>query len=223
MSYPNDPSAEDPYGQGGQGHSGGYPPPASGDSGGHPAPPPGQPGGYPPPQPGQYGPPGQHGQPGQYGQQPGGYPPPPPGQPDQYGPPGQYGQYGQQTGGYAPHPGYGPQPSSATTGQPNQDERTMALLSHLSGIVLGFLGPLIFYLIKKDESPFVRDQAAQALNFQILVAIAHVISLILYVIIIGGLLQMAVLVGALILAIMGGVAANRGEWYRYPFNVDWIK
>lgn len=202
MSYPNGPSPEDPYGQQGQGASGGYPTPDQ--SGGYPTPPPGQYGGDP-----QQG----HQQPGPQqpydpsGYQSGGYPPP------------QQGQYG----GYAPHPGYGPQPSSATTGQPNQDERTMALLTHLSGIVLSFVGPLIFFLIKKDESPFVRDQAAQALNFQILVTIGYVISVILYIIIIGAFLQMILWVGALVFCILAGVAANRGEWYRYPFNVSWVK
>ena len=99
----------------------------------------------------------------------------------------------------------------------------MALLTHLSGIVLGFIGPLIFFLIKKDESPFVRDQAAQALNFQILVAIGYVISIILYIVIIGAFLQMIIWVGALVFSILAGVAANRGEWYRYPFNVSWVK
>lgn len=196
MSYPNGPSPEDPYGQQGQGPSGGHPAPDQ--SGGHPTPPPG-PGD---PQQGYQQPGGQPYDPS--GHQSGGYPPP-------------------QQGGYVPHPGYGPQPSSATTGQPNQDERTMALLTHLSGIVLGFIGPLIFFLIKKDESPFVRDQAAQALNFQILVAIGYVVSVILYIIIIGAFLQMIIWVGALVFAILAGVAANRGEWYRYPFNVSWVK
>ncbi|GAA0985212.1 DUF4870 domain-containing protein [Nocardiopsis tropica] len=226
MSYPNNPP-EDPYGQGDPtgrddgsgGRSGGYPPP--GGSGGYPPPPqdpsgypggghPGQPGGYPPPgypghqDPGSYqGPPGYPGQPGYQeqtgGYQQGGYPPP----------------------GYPPHGGYGQ--SSATTGQPNSEERTMALLTHLSGIVLGFLVPLIMYLVKKDESPFLRHQSAQALNFQILLTIGYVISIPLSFILIGGLLSLVLWVLAVVFGILAGTAANRGEWYRYPVNVDWVK
>lgn len=199
MSYPNGPSPEDPYSQQGGQPSGGYPAPDQ--SGGYPPPPQGPPG-Y-----GQGGPPP--------GYEQGGYPPPPPGY-DQGG----YAQQGQY-GGYAPHPGM--QGSSATTGQPNQDERTMGLLSHLSGILLGFLGPLIFFLIKKDESPFVRDQAAQALNFQFILLIGYVIAMVLYIIFIGALLQLALWVCAVVFGILGGVAANKGEWYRYPFNVSWVK
>ncbi|WP_067605773.1 DUF4870 domain-containing protein [Nocardiopsis listeri] len=212
MSYPNGPSPEDPYSQ--QGDPSGQP---GRPSGGYPAH--DQGGGYPPPPP----PPGQPGygqsgpqQPGYdqggYGQ--GGYPPPP--GYDQGG----YAQQGQY-GGYAPHPGM--PGSSATTGQPNQDERTMALLSHLSGILLWFIGPLIFFLIKKDESPFVRDQAAQALNFQLLLLIGYLISAVLYIIFIGAILQLAVWVCAVVFGILGGIAANKGEWYRYPFNVSWVK
>ena len=202
MSYPNGPSPEDPYSQqGGQPGppSGGYPTPDQG--GGYPPPPPGQPG-Y-----------GQSG-PQQPGYDQGGYPPPP--GYDQGG----YAQQGQY-GGYAPHPGM--QESSATTGRPNQDERTMGLLSHLSGILLGFLGPLILFLIKKDESPFVRDQAAQALNFQFILLIGYVIAMVLYVIFIGALLQLALWVCAVVFGILGGVAANKGEWYRYPFSIRLLK
>lgn len=216
MSYPNGPSPEDPYSQGGQPGqpSGGYPAPDQGA--GYPPPPPGQPGyGQSGPQQPGYG----HSGPQQPGYDQGGYSqggyPPPPGY-DQGGYP-QQGQYG----GYAPPPGM--PGSSATTGQANQDERTMGLLSHLSGILLGFLGPLIFFLIKKDESPFVRDQAAQALNFQFILLIGYLISAVLYVVFIGAILQLAVWVCAVVFGILGGIAANKGEWYRYPFNVSWVK
>lgn len=99
----------------------------------------------------------------------------------------------------------------------------MGLLSHLSGILFSVLGPLVLYLIKKDESPFVRDQAAQALNFQILLLIGYLISMVLYFILIGALIHLALWVCAIVFGIMGAMAANKGEWYRYPFNVSWIK
>ncbi|MEU2946175.1 DUF4870 domain-containing protein [Nocardiopsis alba] len=215
MSYPENPSPEDPYGGQNQGGYGGYPPPQGGQpSGGYPTP--GQPGGYPPPP----GHPGEHPQQGGYppmGHEQGGFPPP--GQ-DQGGyppPPGGYGGYG----GYGPHPGAAA--SSATTGQPNADERSMGLISHLGGGLLGLLVPLIMYLIKKDESPFIRDQAAQALNFQILILIVYIVSFPLMLLIIGYLTWFAAWVCAIVFGIMGGMAANKGEWYRYPFNVSWIK
>ncbi|GAB3711045.1 DUF4870 domain-containing protein [Nocardiopsis oceani] len=226
MSYPNTPPPEDPYGQGGQypgqGGSGGYPPqPGPYDGGQQPGYPPPGTGGYPPP-----GDPQQGGYPPQGYPQQGGYPPqgdpyqggyPPPGS---YPPPGPGGYPGQQ-GGYAPPPGYGD--SSAVTGQANQEERTFALLTHLSGIILGFVVPLVMYLIKKDESPFLRDQAAQALNFQLLLLIGYVIAIPLSFIFIGTILSFALWVCAIVFGIMGGMASNRGEWYRYPVDVGWVK
>ena len=61
----------------------------------------------------------------------------------------------------------------------SQDEKTMALLAHLGGIFFGFIPSLIIWLIKKDESAFVAEQAKEALNFQITVMIGFVISFIL--------------------------------------------
>ncbi|MGW9347905.1 DUF4870 domain-containing protein [Nocardiopsis flavescens] len=226
------PGQHDPYGgypaPGQQGHSGGYPAPGHQDpSGGYP--PPGyqdQSGGY--PAPGQQGHSGGYPPPG-YQDPSGGYPPP--GAPGGYPPPGGYqdqtGGYqaaGYQQGGYGPQPGgYGPQPGSATGAPPSGDERQMALFAHLGGGILGFLVPLIIYLIKRDESPFIRDQSAQALNFQLLILIGYVVSSILSIIVIGGILGFVCWVASVVFGILGGVAANKGEWYRYPFNVSWVK
>ncbi|WP_306370467.1 DUF4870 domain-containing protein [Nocardiopsis sp. CC223A] len=219
MSYPNTPPPEDPYGQhpqqGGQGQSGGYPAPGQQNpSGGYPAPGAQQPGGYQDPS-GGYPPPGA---------QPGGYPPPGPQQPGGYPPPG---GYQEQTGGYqAPgyqQGGYGPQPGSATGAPPSADERQFGLFAHLGGGLLGFVVPLVIYLIKRDESPFIRDQSAQALNFQLLILIGYVVSGVLSIVFIGAITWFLCWVAAVVFGILGGVAANKGEWYRYPFNVSWIK
>lgn len=139
-----------------------------------------------------------------------------------------YGQPGYQQGGrsqplygqppYGQQPPYGPAPLNPS------DERLWATLAHLAGIagaLLGFLtplGPLVVYLIFKDRSAFVRDQAAEALNFQITVFIAVWISGLLIFVGIGLVLLPIVALGALILMILAAVAANHGEVYRYPLT-----
>ncbi|MFV2194692.1 DUF4870 domain-containing protein [Nocardiopsis sp. LOL_012] len=155
-----------------------------------------------------------------------GGPPPEPG-PGYEPPPGGYAPGTPPQGGYAPG---GPEPSSATSGQPNASERQMGMIAHLGGGLAGFffsgfgwVVPLIVYLVKRDESPFVRDQSAQALNFQILVTIGIVVSWVLAFVLIGLLTWAVVAIVCLVMGILGGVAANRGEWYRYPFNVNWVK
>jgi uncharacterized Tic20 family protein len=111
------------------------------------------------------------------------------------------------------------QPSSgAAPDAPTQDERNMAMLAHLLAIVLGFIGPLIIWLVKKDSSEYVDDQGKEALNFNILMTIAYAVCGVLTCVVIGAFLLPLVWIVNIVFAILGGVAANRGERYRYPFN-----
>lgn len=103
------------------------------------------------------------------------------------------------------------------------DEKLWATLIHVGGIVLGFIAPLVGYLVLKDRSAFVRDNARNALNFQILIAIAYVAGIILSVIVIGLLVVIAAGILSVVFSIMGAIAANRGEVYKYPLTVNFIK
>ena len=113
-------------------------------------------------------------------------------------------------------------PPPKPTGQPTQDERTWGLIAHLSGILAGFLGPLIIWLVKKDESPFVSDQAKEALNFQIAVLIAFMIAGALTLVIVGFFLVPLVAIGNLVFCILAGMEANKGVAYRYPYTIRLI-
>ena len=94
---------------------------------------------------------------------------------------------------------------------PSSDERTQAMLAHLSMILLGIIGPLIFWLIGKDKSAFIDDQGKEALNFSIIGTIASIVTC--------GIAWIAMA----IFAVIGGLAANKGETYRYPFNWRIVK
>ncbi|WP_226470059.1 DUF4870 domain-containing protein [Luteimonas panaciterrae] len=116
-------------------------------------------------------------------------------------------------------------PPPAPTGAAPQEDRTLALIVHLSGIVLGFIVPLIVWLINKDkpEKSFLNDQSKEALNFQITLLIVYVIGIILSIILIGALINLAAWVACLIFSIIGGIKANEGVAYRYPFALRLIK
>ncbi|RIX28187.1 DUF4870 domain-containing protein [Amnibacterium setariae] len=105
------------------------------------------------------------------------------------------------------------------------DERLWATLIHIGGIVIGFIAPLLGYLLLKDRSPFVRDNSRNALNFQITVAIAAVVAYILTIVTLGLLffLPLAVAIVNVVFCIIAAVAANRGEVYRYPLTIAFIK
>lgn len=111
------------------------------------------------------------------------------------------------------------------------DEKTMGMLAHILGAFTSFVGPLIIWLIKKDESPFVNDQGKEALNFQITLAGAYVVCMIGQVLgtmvfapigCIFWLAMVAAGVAGLVFAILGGLEANKGKAYRYPFALRLI-
>lgn len=104
----------------------------------------------------------------------------------------------------------------------SQDEKTMALLVHLGGIFFGFIPSLVIWLIKKDESAFIAEQAKEALNFQITVMIGFLIAFILIFIIIGIFLIWALVIANLVLCIVAAVKASSGESYRYPIAIRLI-
>jgi len=109
------------------------------------------------------------------------------------------------------------------------DERTWASLAHVAGLVTGwlgglsFLGPLIIWIIKKDQSRFVDDQAKEALNFQIAVTIAIFASFPLMLVFgLGFVLLAIVAIGNIVFSIAGAMAANKGIVYRYPYTLRLI-
>ena len=119
-------------------------------------------------------------------------------------------------------------PTNVSPSGVSADERQWAMFAHLSalsGLIIPFgnvLGPLIIWLMKKETMPFVDEQAKEALNFQITVALALVVSAILIVVVIGFILMLVVGIAALILTIMAGIKANEGVSYRYPFTLRLI-
>jgi uncharacterized protein len=105
---------------------------------------------------------------------------------------------------------------------PTSDEKTMAILSHVLCLVpgLGFIPPLIIYLVKKDESAYVSEHAKESLNFQISLLI---ICIILFVTLIGILLIWVVGILNLIFVIIATIKASENKMYKYPFNLRLIK
>ena len=106
-----------------------------------------------------------------------------------------------------------------------QEDRTLAMLTHLSGIILGFIVPLVIWLTNKDKSDkgWLNDQAKEALNFQITILLAYIAGTVLTIILIGPLISLAAWVVSVIFSIIGGLKANEGVAYRYPFALRLIK
>ena len=116
-----------------------------------------------------------------------------------------------------PPPPYAPPPPLSP-----DDERLWATLIHVGALLLGFLAPLIAYLVLRERGPFIRWHTAQALNFHLTVLIGYLISGVLILLLIGFVLFFAIYVLTIVFAILAAVAANRGEYYRYPMTIPFV-
>ncbi|WP_034483498.1 DUF4870 domain-containing protein [Actinomadura oligospora] len=155
---------------------------------------------------------------------------PPQDTPPPYGPPPHPAPYGAPAG-YDPRYGYGPpgvpQHPSGQGGMVTSDETNMVILSYVLMLFVGFLGPLVIYLVKKKTSQFVRYHAAQALNYQLTMLIhllalgtvcavpaiiaknpAFLIPLVL--------VYLELLVGGWVFPILGAISGGKGKWTRFP-------
>ncbi|MCH5377676.1 MAG: DUF4870 domain-containing protein [Planctomycetes bacterium] len=102
------------------------------------------------------------------------------------------------------------------------DDRMWAALAHLS-ILIGLtsiVGPLVIWLVKRDTSAFVDDQAKEALNFQLSCLIATLATAASCIL---SPLALVIIVGGIVYGVLAGVEANKGNWYRYPYTFRMIK
>lgn len=104
-----------------------------------------------------------------------------------------------------------------------EDERLWSTLIPLGGIVLGFLAPLVGYLVLRDRGPFVREHSRTALNFQITILIANIVGAATTIFLIGFFILAAAGILNIVFSILAAVAANRGQYYRYPFSIELVK
>lgn len=124
-------------------------------------------------------------------------------------------------------------PAVRATSQGNDE--TLAIVAHISPLVVSFVGPLVVYLIVRNDdtrSEWVQRQAKEALNFQLALMVYAVVGLILSVVLAIVTVGIALIVivpfwivfgiGTFVLAIMAAVAAGRGEDYRYPLSIRFI-
>jgi uncharacterized Tic20 family protein len=119
-------------------------------------------------------------------------------------------------------------PSGPMDREANRDARMWAMFCHLAGLAFlvvpaigSVIGPLVLWLIKKDQYPFVDEQGKEALNFQITMLIYAAVATLLIVLVITACIgiPLAVLVGIadIVLIIVAAIKANDGYHYRYPY------
>lgn len=115
-------------------------------------------------------------------------------------------------------PNLPPVPQPGSLAPATQDEKTLAIVMHIFGLIgLALIGPLIIWLMKKDQSPYLDAQGRELLNFQISFLIYGIVSFILVFLLVGVVLLPVVGIAGLVLTIMGIVRSTEGKIYRFPF------
>ena len=119
-------------------------------------------------------------------------------------------------------------------------DRTWEVLAHLSALLMlvgipfgNILGPLVVWLLKRNDNPTVEDQARESLNFQLSLTLYYIVAFAvaaLSIFLIVGIFLLPVVIGLgilgmlfdVILVIMASIRAGNGELYRYPLTIRFI-
>ena len=106
---------------------------------------------------------------------------------------------------------------------PSKDDTNLATLMYVLCIFTGFIGPLIIWLMKKDQSKFVDDQGKEVLNWCITLVLGFIGCFILMFVLIGIFLMPILAILNLVFTIMGAMKVSKGIPYRYPFAIRLLK
>ena len=117
-------------------------------------------------------------------------------------------------------PPYEPVPPASQ----GNDDKNLAMLTHLSGFLFSIIVPLIVWLINKDRSDktYLVTESKEALNFQLTVLLGYVICWILTVILIGAFLHVVLWILNIVFCILAAVRVSQTGSYRYPFALRLI-
>jgi uncharacterized protein len=116
-------------------------------------------------------------------------------------------------------------PPGAVPQQPlrPEDEKLWAIGAQLGGLVLGFIAPLIVWLVYRERSAFLERTSKEALNFQLTLLIGYLVSFVLACFLIGFFLLPIVWIVGIVFSVIAAIAVSKFEDYRYPLNIRFIK
>ncbi len=103
----------------------------------------------------------------------------------------------------------------------SEGDRLIIVLTHFGGILFGFIPSLLVYLVKNEG--WVKENARNALNWQLTSVVYLLISWVLMLVVIGFVLQWLVILLNIIFCLVAAIKASKGESERYPLTVEFIK
>ncbi len=128
-----------------------------------------------------------------------------------------------------PTPPPGPTTSGPTPRVDDREGRKWAMICHLAALVglfsgIGFIvGPLVAWLLKKDDHPLIDEQGKEALNFQLTMFLAAFVAGLLALVLIGFFLLIVIGVLMVVFPVIAAVRTDQGDRYRYPLTIRFVK
>jgi len=111
-----------------------------------------------------------------------------------------------------------------------KQERLWGMFCHLASLVAfigipfgNIIGPLVVWLVKKNEMPFVDAQGKESLNFQISMSLYLLVASVLCLLVIGIPLLIALAITDLVLVIIASIKISNGETFQYPLTIRFLK
>ncbi len=111
----------------------------------------------------------------------------------------------------------------STTLKPNQDDINLAVMMHVGGIFFNFIPSLVIYLAFADNKPWLKEEAKDALNFELTTMIYYFVAGILVFVAIGLLLLPLLWIGNVILTIFGVINVYSGKRANFPFVIKFLR
>jgi uncharacterized Tic20 family protein len=144
--------------------------------------------------------------------------------------------------GESPRVSAAPANVSTSEGSLDEEERVLAVMCHVGGLLTRFVTPLVLWRKAKQRSPFLAEHAREALNFQLFILIPWVLCLgglvvLLVVVFTRDLSPEAVIVSCVVLLVslvvlvlyevvlvlLSSLAAWRGRPPRRPWIIRFIR
>jgi len=114
----------------------------------------------------------------------------------------------------------GEQMNNLNHNRDSESDTLIVVLTHLGGIFLGFAPSLLVYLVKNDG--WVKENARNALNWQLTTLVYYGISWVLVLVIIGLFLPWLIVVLNMVFCLVAAVRSSKGEEYKYPLTIEFI-
>ncbi|PWA08418.1 DUF4870 domain-containing protein [Pueribacillus theae] len=105
---------------------------------------------------------------------------------------------------------------------PSYDERFFSMLIYLLSLIFPILGPLVIWLLKRNESGFIDYHGKEYFNFLISYFVYSIICGLLAAIFVGSVLLSILGIMVVVFTIIAAIRSFQGERYRFPFIMRFI-